>query len=300
MPPEGERAPELPSLYVAADAASLRGERSYLILRGGQLVCLVAAAVGGVATLKVGDVDWASVAVAVCFSAALGLQYRLGTDKPERTWYDGRAAAESIKNVAWRYAMRAEPFLSSPDPDGAFATQIRDTLAELGGIALESGGPEQITDWMRTLRAADLGARRQAYVRDRLDDQWRWYTDKATTSRIMGDRWRSAIAVLAIVGTLGGIAKAIAAIDVDVLGLVATAIGASTAWLQTRQHEALAIAYGMAAQELAAVKSLAGGPKDDVAWSTFVNDAEDAISREHTLWRASRTLQQPTSGMRHV
>lgn len=285
---------ELPALYVAADKASLRGQRGYLILRGGQLLCLLIAAIGGATTLKAGAVDWAGIVVALAFLSALGLQYRLGSDRPEKMWYDGRAAAESVKNLAWRYAMKAEPFLSGPDPDGALIAQLRETLAELHGIPLGTSGPEQVTDWMRTVRAMDLDARKARYLGDRLDDQWRWYTDKADDSRKMTDRWRIAIGVLAIVGALGGGAKAFGAIEIDVLGLVATAIGATTAWLQTRQHETLAVAYGLAAQELAAVRSLAHQPTDDQSWSRFVNDAEAAISREHILWRASRTVRRPS------
>jgi len=124
--------------------------------------------------------------------------------------------------------------------------------------------------------------------------QWRWYKDKADTSRKMTGRWRVATGILAIAGALGGFAKAAAAIDFDVLGVVATAIGATTAWVQTRQHETLAVAYGLAAQELAAARSLADQPTDDVTWSVFVNDSEAAISREHILWRASRTVRTST------
>jgi hypothetical protein len=285
----GSDSVDLPALYIAADEASTDGQRAYLGLRGAQLVCLVVAALAGAVTLRVERIDLAGVVVGLSFIAALGLQYRLGSESPEKAWYDGRAAAESVKDLAWRYAMRAEPFLLDSNVDAVFVGRLSDALRDVGDLALPAGGPDQITGWMRRIRTSDLDARRRTYVRDRLSDQWDWYVARAARSRTMKTRWRLLVSVLAMAGAVGGFAKAVGVVEVDLLGLVATCVGASTAWLQTRQHETLAVAYGLTAQELASVRSTAGSPTDDSAWSTFVNDAEQAISREHMLWRASRT-----------
>jgi hypothetical protein len=45
----------------------------------------------------------------------------------------------------------------------------------------------------------------------------------------------------------------------------------------------------VASRELAAISLLVKQQKTEEDWSAFVNDGEDSISREHTLWRASRT-----------
>jgi hypothetical protein len=239
-------------------------------------------------TIKAGAIDAAGVAVGLAFLAALGLQYRLSTDAPEKDWYDGRAAAESIKGLAWRYAVRAEPFLTDDDADTLFLARCRETLSEVKTLALVTGGSEQITPWMRRVRQASLGDRQATYLTRRLDDQWQWYKTKATLCRTMATRWRWAVSVLAVVGAIAGFAKALGVTEVDVLGLLATAVGATAAWLQTRQYETLAVAYGLTAQELAASRSAARQATDETAWSDFVNDTEQAVSREHTLWRASR------------
>jgi hypothetical protein len=284
---------ELPALYNAANAASSDGQTRYLVLRGGQLASLIIAALAGAVTIRVGSADLAGIVVVAGFLSALGCAYLLGNEAPQEAWYDGRAAAESVKDLAWRYAMQAEPFLTSPDADGALVGQLSDTLAEVRGIALPAGGPEQITGWMRQTRALDLEGRRAVYSRDRLDDQHRWYSRKADENRSSAGRWRVTVNVLAILGVVGGALKALAIVDLDILGLVATTVGAATAWLETKQHQTLAVAYGITAQELAAARSLVGGPTDDRGWSEFVNNAENAISREHTLWRASRTVRRP-------
>ena len=57
-----------------------------------------------------------------------------------------------------------------------------------------------------------------------------------------------------------------------------------------KQHRNLATAYSIASQELAEVATEFVTVKGEEHWAAFVSQAEGAISREHTLWRASRGL----------
>jgi hypothetical protein len=79
----------------------------------------------------------------------------------------------------------------------------------------------------------------------------------------------------------------------SLLGVAAAASASAAAWLQTRQHENLTTAYSVACQELASVRSLIEQNRDEATWAQFVEDAEEAISREHTMWRASRGMRVP-------
>jgi hypothetical protein len=45
----------------------------------------------------------------------------------------------------------------------------------------------------------------------------------------------------------------------------------------------------VASQELAIISGQATGRRHEPAWAHFVDQAEEAISREHTTWRASHT-----------
>ena len=51
----------------------------------------------------------------------------------------------------------------------------------------------------------------------------------------------------------------------------------------------LASAYEVASQELAVIGAHGDWASDEPAWAHFVDQAEEAISREHTTWRASHT-----------
>ena len=58
------------------------------------------------------------------------------------------------------------------------------------------------------------------------------------------------------------------------------------AWIEAKQHRNLATAYGIASQELASIASELPTLNSEDGWADFVAKAEEAISREHTLWRA--------------
>ena len=76
------------------------------------------------------------------------------------------------------------------------------------------------------------------------------------------------------------------------LGILAAFIAAGTAWVAVKQFSPLASAYSVATKELAVQASkleMVAEPE----WSLFVADAEEAISREHTTWLASRTGKFP-------
>jgi hypothetical protein len=96
--------------------------------------------------------------------------------------------------------------------------------------------------------------------------------------------------VLEIAGLLGGALKAFGWISFDLLGFLAASAGGAMAWIEGKQHRNLATAYGIASQELASIASELAMLNSEERWAAFVGQAEEAISREHTLWRASRGM----------
>jgi hypothetical protein len=76
---------------------------------------------------------------------------------------------------------------------------------------------------------------------------------------------------------------------VGLLGFLATVAAAAVVWHPTRDLETLAEAYSIASHELSLVKERIPMPHSEGDWTEFVRDAEQAIPREHTLWRARRS-----------
>jgi SMODS and SLOG-associating 2TM effector domain 3/SMODS and SLOG-associating 2TM effector domain 1 len=283
---------DLPALYRSADRESQRAQRSYLRSLGVRLGGLLAAAFGGALTLtSAGGFQVGGGLAFVAFVCVLGAELFLATTTPLTTWYEGRAAAESAKTLAWRYMVRAEPFeVDDPEIDKQFLAQTYSLLQDLRSISLGTAEPgaHQITDKMRQVRALDFNERRQVYLADRIEDQQRWYFEKARWNDRRARGWVLVSIVLEIAGVIGGALTAFGLIGFDLLGFLAASAGCVMAWIGAKQHRNLATGYGIASQELASIASELPTLNSEERWAAFVGRAEEAISREHTLWRASR------------
>jgi hypothetical protein len=289
-----DRPADFPALFRSADRESLRAQRSYLRSLMVRLGALLVAAFGGALTLTTAAGFQIGGGLAfLAFACALGAELFLATTSPLATWYEGRAAAESAKTLAWRYMVRGEPFeVDEPDVDKQFLAQTHSLLQDLQSLSLGTGEPDahQITDRMRQIRALDFEERRQIYLVDRIADQQRWYSEKARWNDRRARSWVLVSIVLEIAGLIGGALKAFGWINFDLLGFLAAAAGCVMAWIEAKQHRNLATAYGIASQELASIATELPMVSSEERWAALVGQAEEAISREHTLWRASRGL----------
>ncbi len=289
--------PRLSPVIKSASDASMAAQRTMLWATRLELAFVIAAAVGG-ATLSLGLQDPGAVlTVGGLLGAILATGYITRT-RPEREWYDGRAVAESCKTLAWRYAVRGRPFgPDETDPravDEAFDRSLREVTTALGFAAPEVGAGPAITDDMRSLRAASLAVRREAYETGRITDQQDWYAAKARDNEDRASRWKKLVFGLELAGLAAGIGLVANVYAFDAIGVIAASAAAATAWLQLKQHESLARAYAIASTELSSIRSLIVHQGTDETWSDFVDQSEEAISREHTLWRASRGVATPT------
>jgi hypothetical protein len=285
---------DFPALYRSADRESERAQRSYLRSLRVRLGALLVAAFGGALTLSIaGGFQVGGGLAFLAFACALGAELFLARTSPLTTWYEGRAAAESAKTLAWRYMVRAEPFeLDTPDVDQQFLAQTYSLLQDLRSISLGTAEPDahQISDKMRQVRALDFDERRQVYLANRISDQQRWYSEKARWNDRRARGWVLVSIVLEIAGLIGGALKAFGWINFDLLGFLAASAAGVAAWIEAKQHRNLATAYGIASQELASIATELPRVTGEDRWAAFVAQAEEAISREHTLWRASRGL----------
>ncbi len=281
----------LPGLFREADRTSLRGQRATLRFNRLRLVGAVLAAVGGALSLRLGTFDlWGFLSV-VGFALALVAELVLLVERPERDWYAGRALAESVKTLAWRYAVGAKPFELKLD-GSASRELMRVRLAEVADqvqdrLPISSPVPG-ITPEMERLRSASFPERRAAYVEGRTSEQQRWYASRSVANRARASRWRIFLIVSEVVALVLAAARAFGVFQIDLSGVLAALVSAGAAWVALKQHGELASAYAMAARELSIqVGRLATTP--EAHWADAAADAEEAISREHTMWLASRT-----------
>ena len=294
--------PAYASAFEVADATSAWGQQTHLRLTRLELGLLVLAAASGFLDVEVGarQIDVGGVAAVIFFALTLALRaYRMSV-RPTRTWQDSRAAAESIKTLCWRYAVGSRLFPTDMDDahaDRLFVERLREILGGIRGLQTvqpTGSAHAQITPWMRRVRSTALDERRAVYERDRIDDQQQWYAARTELNRRQLNRWNLVVLGLEFVGVIAGSLKAFGVLDLswssgDLLGVAATMGAAAAAWVQTRQYATLVSAYAIANEELAAIRTLIAHADDESQWAELVDSAELAISREHTMWRASRT-----------
>lgn len=288
---------DYPALFQVADRASQAAQRKHLWFTGTILSSLVCAALFGALG---GVLAPYKLALATASTALVALSFVLTAIrralKPEKLWYGGRAVAESVKSMSWRYMTGAAPYSIGPSADGADAKFVADLKSMVRGsdqLAVGFGSDyidrPQISTRMRELRSATVDQRREAYVIQRIADQRRWYGSKARKSQRAETRYF----VIILVSQALALASAAYMISApssrwNLVGVFSALAGSLVAWLQVRQHEELAQSYAVAALELGFIEEQATHVSSEKDFSAFVADAENAISREHTLWIARR------------
>lgn len=284
---------DMPGFWKDADSASLQGQKWTLRYVRARLLGSVVAALGGVLSVHAGRLDVAACIVLLGFTVALAAEISSWVHQPERTWYEGRAMAESAKTLAWRFAVGADPFPPQMAPNEAKAllrhrmAQVADGVADR--IVMRSPDPI-VTTKMANLREAAFSERRATYIEARTQQQQGWYAHKAQFNGRRATGWRVVLVIAELLALSIAALRVFGGWDIDLAGFMGALIAAGAAWLAVKQFAPLAAAYSVAAKELAIqaekLKDTAEGN-----WPLVAADAEEAISREHTMWLASRTGQ---------
>ena len=250
------------------------------------------AAVAGVGSFRVGvaQLDVLAAIGATAFLSALAATVLRSAKRTERDWYGGRAAAESLRTLAWRYAVGGDPFPTSLNgriARGRYLDRIQLVLNELIDTPLPAVGHDgdELTIAMQAVRDADLAERRNIYRRDRIDDQISWCGGRANKHERLARIWLATTVLANIVGLVGSGLKFFGSIDLEVLGVAAACASAAIGWSQLNQHRTNMAVYRLAARELSIIRSRIAAVPDE-SWPAFVSDSEEAISREHVMWAA--------------
>lgn len=284
---------DFPALYRSADDLSIESQKHFFRALKLHLVLLILAA-----TLSVVNISHWSVAVlqVLALLGALSCSIYLFSKRPDRYWYAGRAVAESIKTITWRYVCRAEPFQSDDDAVArrGFQQKLKEIVDQnkdvVQSLTKYLDAP-QITDTMTNLRRQALEERKNTYAASRINNQLIWYAQKAAfNSR------RSSQFFLALIAA-NGIAVICAILRVKFVTTmfwptdIFVAMAASLlSWMQSKRFSELAASYALAAHEIGLIREQSLLPSTNEAFSQFVGDAENAFSREHTQWVARKDV----------
>ncbi len=283
---------DFPSLYRSADNLSLRSQQQFFRALRVHLITLVIAAI-----LSIVNIPHWSVAAAqlIALLGALGCSIYLFAKRPDRFWYAGRAVAESIKTITWRYVCRAEPFQGcDPNARSDFHQKLKQIIQqnrEVCQLLTEHLEGVQFTPVMENMRARTLEERRATYSDSRIKDQLTWYAKKAVLNRRMSQYFFWALIGVNSIAVICAVLRMVWVDQpfwpTDVLVAIAASI---LSWMQAKRFSELAASYSLASHEIGLIKEQSLLPNTPEDFSLFVGDAENAFSREHTQWVARKDV----------
>jgi len=285
---------DFPALYRAADKASIAAQHQFVLMTSIELGLMILAAIVGSFTLSDTSFKTAiAIASAVLLTAGICITIIQRITKLERVWYDGRAIAESVKTLAWRYMTGSDPYSTTlgSKADEIFISSLHSLLLERKTFAARLGSQynreQQIAEKMRKARNLSAYERKKLYLSERIDDQRKWYSRKTEVNRKQATRLFTltiASQFLAIIFafTLGIWQGSM----IQLTGVFTTLATAFMAWTQMRKNEELAQSYGLATQELIFIYEQSSQVSTEEELSNYVLNSENAISREHKMWLA--------------
>ncbi len=286
-----------PNYFQAANNISISSQRNYLLVLKVDLFAMIVAA--GLAAYNYQSVESKlilNIITGLSLFIGLILTIVLRTKKFEDVWYQGRALAESCKTITWRFITCAEYFENTLDLDEVkhrFISRIKELANEFSdlntNLSAKALAKPIITDKMVEIRALDLQGRKEYYLKYRIDDQKEWYSKKAQSNKESYNNWFTGIIVLQVISFICIVYLIVEPDSTwNIIGLLTTLSASAIGWLQIRQHQELKQAYTTATTELNFIKELSSNIVTEEELRQFVLDSENAISREHTLWRAQR------------
>jgi len=280
-----------PALFQSSDCASNDAQASYLRAIKAHVALLI---FGAGLTINPLPTTEYSLLNALVFLCALGVSILIASKKFEKNWYSARAVAESVKTATWRYMMKTEPFLDAEkrkEVNSIFRNLLNEILKtnnQLGDLlGGEVSSEEQITEYMEVTRNYTLEERKEFYLKNRIDEQRKWYAHKSAENKRKGTRF---FYLLVLLQSLA-IACVLLRIAYPSWGLWPTdvfvvAAGGVLTWIQLKRFQEISAAYGLTAHEIGIIRGKLAEAETDSEFSEFVRDAENAFSREHTQWAA--------------
>jgi len=289
---------DYPGLFLAADRASLSAQRIYIRLQVAYLSSLILGSVVGGVTSLVSDKQSSYLYLAIALIYVFGLLILLlaRARRDDQTWFDCRAIAESVKTATWRFMMNVPPFQCISTADEQFIKVLQEIRkarpnSEKAIASYINADAPLITDFMWQVRSSPFTKRKKIYILSRLCEQKSWYSRKANMNARSGAKW------FWIIGSLQAIAVAIAmtqttigSLKFNLVPILTTCVAVIIAWSHMKRHDELAKAYSLAAQELGELEVIAKGLSHESEFGQLVEQVEEAISREHTLWCARRDV----------
>jgi hypothetical protein len=285
---------DYPALFQHGDTiAVLMQKRHFLLVRVKIAVFVAIAVVTSVTWVQVSNLRTVGdITLAILIVGSISFTAIMNSKKFDRGWLSNRMIAESAKTEAWLFMMNTDPYdkaKTEAKAETLFLSRLNDILRKfpLASPHLAKGlqNGTQITDQMKNVRKESFEARREFYLKNRVQEQRLWYIEKAEWNGKQENLWS------AITWSLEFIAAALAIINIRLDEMVVSPVGIVTAvgaavlsWVNAKSYAEPAELYGVVSENLALYEERISRAENEKELSYLTGEVEDAINREHAVW----------------
>lgn len=281
-----------PLLFKIADTKSKKSQNIFIRLNIFILLLLILSSVSSLYTTVPKNITTFST---ICLILSTLFNIYILFFRPEKSWYEGRAIAESVKTLTWKFITNTKPFKISLQQEKAeqiFNENLKKIIGQRRDfyILIGQNYPDgnMISDEMISIRNCSFEERKKKYVEDRIQDQINWYSYKTKQNALNKNIALGLIIGFQILAIFFFIFEKNLFINYSFTSILITMTSVFMTWLQLKRFQELTDAYGITATELKFIKEKSKFILDDNQLEKYVDDTETAISREHTLWLARR------------
>lgn len=283
---------DYPQLYRAADSLSIKYQKIHFGLLVAYLLSLIAGA-----------------AISMCDNSVLANSISLGLFllsailytiakicNPLDLWYNGRAVAESVKSMTWKWMMMAEPYpYKTPGTASLDFTKDLQILLKQNDVLFKHYQDDDdnnfysISDKMREIRNATTREKLTFYNTNRVYNQLKWYRKKSK------DLHNIYVALSITIGLCYCVIITLMIVSVInpnkslPIELISAIVAAIISWMEAKKYNELSCAYSLAVNDISIISNnTLEGQVGDSEVSEYVINSENAFSREHTQWIARK------------
>lgn len=285
---------DLPGLYQSADSASLREQKKYFNSIIWYLLLLICASIFAFLAGEHSSPIFKIIST-LLFIVTLFIMIWQKKSRPEDTWYNGRAVAESVKTRSWRWMMRAEPYVDCKSVETMrkhFVNDLKTILEQnkslIGKLEIDASLEDPISDTMIQVRKLSIEDRFNIYKEERITNQALWYNKKVKYNKKRANLWYAITIVLhgiAIILLLYNIIEPELKLPIEI---IAVAASSALSWLQAKKHNELVSSYSLTVHEIVLIRSEITTFNNESDFSDYIMNCENAFSREHTQWFARK------------
>jgi hypothetical protein len=207
-------------------------------------------------------------------------------------WFHCRAYAENFKSTVWRFVM--SQYDGTKGAETKYLREVKELNERLPDLQREFAkytvSGQLVTEWMRSSHTLPFDQKIALYRELRIKDQADWYSKKAKFNCRMEQNWFWAIVASEFVGLVIAAIQAWLLLGFNPVSGVATVGAALIAWFQIKRFSDLGTSYAIAATDLQRISETHRGITSQHEIDFMVQEAETAISREHSMWLARRVI----------